>query len=50
MKTTWHLEPLIVTEINKDVRMSEFTPDDLLGENVPSVPFPFLASFKKLVS
>lgn len=38
----------MVTEINKDVRMSEFTPDDLLGENVPSVPF--RASFKNLIS
>lgn len=37
----------MVTEISKDVRMGGFTPDDLLGENVPSVPI--LASFVRLL-
>lgn len=37
----------MVTEISKDVRMDVFTPDDLLGENVASVPI--LASFIRLL-
>lgn len=37
----------MVTEISKDVRIRGFTPDDLLGEKVPSVPM--LASFIRLL-
>lgn len=47
MRTTWLLELLKVTEINRDVRVGGFTPENLLGQNVPSLPI--LASVIRLV-
>lgn len=36
MRTTWHLELLMVTKIKRDVRLGGFTPGDFIGDNVPS--------------
>lgn len=47
MRMMWHLELLLVFEINTDVRKKGFIPDALLGENVP--PVPILAFFIRLV-
>ena len=46
MRMTWHLELLLVFEINTDVRKKGFIPDALLGENVPPVP---ILAFIRLV-
>lgn len=48
MRTTWHLELLMVTKIKRDVRMGGFTPGDFIGDNVPSCSI--LGSSVRLVS